>query len=67
MGTEDEMMVLKEVVIAFVDVLNIGGDDMVEILEELCNVVRVGFVPMFVDTVQDVPEVELTISLDVIV
>lgn len=67
MGTEDEMMVLKEVVIAFVDVLNIGGDDMVEILEELCNVVRVGLVPMFVDIVPDVPEVELTISLDVIV
>lgn len=67
MGTEDEMMVLKEVVIAFVDVLNIGGDDMVEILEELCNVVRVGLVPMFVDIVPDVPKVELTISLDVIV
>lgn len=64
MGTEDEMMVLKEVVIAIVDVLNRGEDDMVEILEELCIVVRVGLVPMFVDTV---PDAELTISLDIIV
>lgn len=66
MGTEDEIMVLKEVVIAFVDVLNIGGNDMVETLE-VCSVVRVEFVAMFVDTVPDVPEVEPTISLEVIV
>lgn len=67
MGTEDEIMVLKAVVIAFVDVLNIEGDDMVEILEEVCSVVRVEFVPMCVDTVPDVPAVEPTISLEVIV
>lgn len=64
MGTEDEIMVLKAVVIAFVDVLNIGEDDMLETLE-VCSVVRVEFVPMFVDTVPDVPEVEPTISVEV--
>lgn len=52
------MMVLNEVVTAFVDVRSIGGDDTVEMLEELCNVVRVGLVPIFVDTVLDVPEDE---------
>lgn len=58
------MMVLKEVVIAFVDVLNIGGDDMVEKLEEFSIVLGVELVPMFVDERPDVSEVEATISLE---
>lgn len=51
MDIEEEMIVLKEVVIALVDVPSTGNEDVGETLEVLYGVVRIDVVAMLVDTV----------------
>lgn len=63
---EEEMIVLKEVVIALVDVPTTGNEDVGETLEVLYGVVRIDVVAMLVDTVLTIWEVDRVGKLAVI-
>lgn len=63
---EEEMIVLKEVVIALVDVPTTGNEDVEETLEVLYSEVRLDVVAMLVDTVLTIWEVERVGKLVVI-
>lgn len=54
---EEEMIVLKEVVIALVDVPTTGNEDVEETLEVLYSEVRLDVVAMLVDTVLTICEI----------